>query len=610
MRIWVGFVTGLLLAGCRKDRTPPPEEPKVSYSREIRPILARHCIKCHELEGNSTGYLLSLAAPKIPTTFSLPHPEGITIPPKEDGLLLKWRVEGGNVDEHWALGPLEGSDWNPAATSPGTEESFPEGDFREHLRLMIAGDLLPDQGAILKTNWLRQGDDNPTSRLKLVSQFLGFPIDRISAPKGISAPDETRLRHIFSTPHDGDPSNSLEPPTFMETPIHDPDPLWADWEKDPEENAQNWFAQKNTTPQIPGLVAAFSFDNGKSDNVALGHFNPANFELTETTEGVSGLAVAAPRGVILPSSMKFSSIHPFTLSLWVKVDALAGDIPLIVKQKGSRGFYFGLQDGRPTARFIRYWPGNAIYTITEAPTLLPGQWSHLTLSYDGSRKAGGLQLLVNGVSIPQLTEADSLRGRVFPIGESFPTTLGGQGTDGLALDEIQIFDRQLSALEIRTLRDGKSLLNFFKGSKELSPKLTDYFVSTSDSRRRFESALLQHRENKLVTEDQLKETLVMESLPRAEPPTEARLTGPKCLDAIDRLEFVDTLIHTDVNLLARALANNVWKAHFGEALVPGLGNANSDMSRVDDLDALAVKLIDLDWDLARLSAFLTKPVSP
>ena len=34
------------------------------------------------------------------------------------------------------------------------------------------------------------------------------------------------------------------------------------------------------------------------------------------------------------------------------------------------------------------------------------------------------------------------------------------------------------------------------------------------------------------------------------------------------------------------------------------------MSRVDDLDALAVKLIDLDWDLARLSAFLTKPVSP
>jgi len=202
MRIWVGIVTGLLLAGCRKDRPPPPEEPKVSYSRAIRPILARHCIKCHELEGNSTGYLLSLAAPKIPTTFSLPHPEGITIPPKEDGLLLKWRVEGGDVDEHWALGPLKGSDWNPGATSPGTEESFPEGDFREHLRLMIAGDLLPDQGAILKTNWLRQGDDNPTSRLKLVSQFLGFPIDRISAPKGISAPDEARLRHIFSTPHD------------------------------------------------------------------------------------------------------------------------------------------------------------------------------------------------------------------------------------------------------------------------------------------------------------------------------------------------------------------------------------------------------------------------
>ncbi|MDA7538243.1 LamG domain-containing protein [Akkermansiaceae bacterium] len=607
MRIWWGIFGGLLLTGCQKEKRPLPEEPPISYSREVRPILAKHCASCHTGEENRTGYALSLRDPKIPLTFTTPHPEGSMMTPEEDGLLLKWRAEEGEVDGHWAFGPLQPVEgWAPEPTVTKAEVNFPEGDFREKLRKMIAGDLLPDADSIVETRALREEGD----RLKQVSEMIGFPIDGVSVTEGVSAEDFLRMKHIFSTPYDELRNNPLDAPTaILGEPAETPVLLWH--EKPHDEEFAVWLAEKDSVPQMPDLVAAISFDDGTPSNIALGHFNPSSFSLTETVEGIAGIAVASPKGVVLPSQVAFPSHQYFTLSLWVKVASNGGMIPLLGQGDDQHGFYLGLEDGRPVARFTRYWPGNAIGITSESSMVFPGRWTNITLTYDGSRKAAGLQFYVNGLALDSVVEADSLKRSIFSGEEAVPAKLGGWASEGVALDEIQLYRRKLSALEIATLRDGTSLLKTFVSAQQDSPLLREYYLSAvnQDARAR-QVAMLKNRAAQLAAEDALEEIPVMESLPRAEPPVKERTTGPMFLDTVDRLAFVDTLISEDKYLLARSLVNSVWEAHFGEALVPDLGYSGMDLGRAGELDFLAAKLIDLNWDLSKLSASLSSPTSP
>jgi hypothetical protein len=72
-----------------------------------------------------------------------------------------------------------------------------------------------------------------------------------------------------------------------------------------------------------------------------------------------------------------------------------------------RGYAFTLDEGRPTFALIHFWPGNAIRV--QAPNVLPlGQWSHVTITYDGSSKASGVQIYLDGQPLSLVVERDKL----------------------------------------------------------------------------------------------------------------------------------------------------------------------------------------------------------
>ena len=105
--------------------------------------------------------------------------------------------------------------------------------------------------------------------------------------------------------------------------------------------------------------------------------------------------------------------EPFTLSFWFKPlkDSLAG--PILSRSggyfNGGRGYELLLPpDGTLAATLSHTWPANSIevHTVDKLPV---SAWSHLVLTYDGSSRADGLLMYVNGEPARQQTITDHLK---------------------------------------------------------------------------------------------------------------------------------------------------------------------------------------------------------
>ena len=96
----------------------------------------------------------------------------------------------------------------------------------------------------------------------------------------------------------------------------------------------------------------------------------------------------------------FERNHPFALALWLRIDRKGASGPLLTRSgglfNGNRGYEIMLRaDGTFSAALHHVFPDNSIEIETTEP-LLPGGWHHLALTYDGSSRARGLRLFVDG----------------------------------------------------------------------------------------------------------------------------------------------------------------------------------------------------------------------
>jgi len=71
------------------------------------------------------------------------------------------------------------------------------------------------------------------------------------------------------------------------------------------------------------------------------------------------------------------------------------------------------RNGRPGTHIISKWEEDALKVVANEP-LKAGQWSHVLVTYDGSGKASGVKVFVNGQ--PQGVRAlkDQLKARSAP----------------------------------------------------------------------------------------------------------------------------------------------------------------------------------------------------
>ena len=119
-------------------------------------------------------------------------------------------------------------------------------------------------------------------------------------------------------------------------------------------------------------------------------------------EGRHGSAVrlSGDNSVVCKGSGAFRRTDPFSFTLWIKPTGQQTRAVIFHRSRawtdsGSRGYELVLEDGRPNFALIHFLPGNAV-SVRAKDALPTDAWSHLAVTYDGSSRAAGLGLYLNG----------------------------------------------------------------------------------------------------------------------------------------------------------------------------------------------------------------------
>jgi hypothetical protein len=397
-----------------------------------------------------------------------------------------------------------------------------------------------------------------------------------------------------------------------------------------------WLASSGGELSVSGLIGDFpleSIDSGQVANRAQTRRPGHASEGPEVVEGRVGKALrfSGENNVTLTLG-NFDRFEPFSLALWVKVPDLKDRAVILHRSMswtdaGSRGYQLLIEDGKLSVGLIHFWPGNAIGIKAGEPLAL-NRWTHVAIAYDGSSRASGLALYVDGRRAPTEVVRNHLT-KTITGGGNDQITIGQRFRDrgfknGL-VDEIKVFDRALTVLEVVRACDGAVITKPANRVKLTASERRDffaYYLSAVDGEYQKQLAALKNlRKQQAAIVDQVAEIMVMKELPKERPtyllkrgsyeaPADRVERGtPASLPPFgagrprNRLGLAQWLTDPDHPLTARVAVNRWWQAIFGRGLVStpeDFGSQGQLPSHPELLDWLARSLIDGGWDVKRL----------
>jgi hypothetical protein len=316
----------------------------------------------------------------------------------------------------------------------------------------------------------------------------------------------------------------------------------------------------------------------------------------------------------------------FTLDFWFYVGGEYDNVPVInhlaENNSGRTGYRLTIVDGKLWASLAHSPPANMI-AIETRESLPVGAWSHIALTYDGSSRAEGLELYLDGARADVRVERDHLTRTILPFttGDVFDPFLGlAVGTRfrekapvGSGIDELRVFSRDLTSVEIAFLHD-ETLPVGVDGLAELATTLDERVVAA-----RAALTTARARENELATS--IPQVLVMGDAPEPTPTFVlnrgvysdlGERVEPQGLASVlawdeswprNRLGLTRWLFDPRQPLTARVFVNRLWQMHFGRGIVEtseDFGSQGAIPTHPDLLDWLAGQFIESGWDVKAL----------
>lgn len=409
---------------------------------------------------------------------------------------------------------------------------------------------------------------------------------------------------------------------------------------------EQWFAQHaQSAPTLAEPVLALDFDeltDGKTPDRAAPAHPAIAVDSAGLGEGVHGSAarLGGDNGFSVPDVPVLTRGDAFSFSLWVRPSieserAVVFHRSLAYADAGSRGYELVLENGRAAFALNRTWPGSALKVVSLAPLPL-NQWTHLTLTYDGSSRAAGAHIYINGVVAPVAIVRDKLQGDIiYDISEKRekqpPLVIGyrfrDSGFKGGSVDEFRIFDRELAPLEAMQLAGRPDLsVALSTPAGRLAPTqraaLKDYYVQAIAPQVHTQLGVLAGlRRDYAKAFDAVPEVMVMEELPeprgayilergsydrhgaRVTAATPAVLPPMKPGAPRNRLGLAKWATSPENPLTARVTVNRLWQMMFERGLVESADNfgvTGSTPTHPELLDWLAIRFVETGWNVKAL----------
>lgn len=331
----------------------------------------------------------------------------------------------------------------------------------------------------------------------------------------------------------------------------------------------------------------------------------------------------------------FEQYDPFSVSIWIKPDKKKkGRLHQIIGnggsfQSGYRGWEFYLNEEDQLAVRMTYrMPDNYLEASTREVIISTDEWSQVGFTYDGSGKADGIRFFVNGRPAPSVPVADRLTRSIHPLhdymarkdtvalrlGKSYRSSTGDEGVFRGAMDELKLFDKEISAWEmarIAGVEDEAYLSQVYEVHKTLR----------SEKYLTRQARLQEIRKARLAMYDSVEEVMVMRDLdkPRQtfllqmglynQPGEEVSHGTPARILEYDeslpdnRLGLAAWLTDRRNPLTSRVTINRYWQMFFGKGLVKtpeDFGNQGDLPTHPALLDWLANEFMENDWDLRHM----------
>ena len=387
---------------------------------------------------------------------------------------------------------------------------------------------------------------------------------------------------------------------------------------------QSWLASGSAFP-TPDLVGKFLFDNTTGDSLKneAAPKKPAKTGGNKLAPGKHGNGILA-NGDSLTKLPDFGIKHadqPLSISLWLKpgedykravvfANTSSFDTPF-------SGYELLLKEGRLTWTLARELPGCGA-SITTTSTIPTGEWTHVSVTNDGSRKASGLKIFINGQPAETTVASDNLT-RDYLIGSALNFTARGRdiGLRGGMIDEVHVHLRALSSLEVRALATGKPLAK----NGATPALLREYFHSAIDPDARALSKNLstaraayrdaEKKVREIVTMRESAQPVPAYILARGDytsPAEKVERETPDWLPPFpddqprNRLGYARWLTSPDHPLTARVTINRIWQDIFGTGIVEtsdNFGLQGAQPTHPELLDWLARDFINHGWDFKR-----------
>jgi hypothetical protein len=386
--------------------------------------------------------------------------------------------------------------------------------------------------------------------------------------------------------------------------------------------------------RVRTLPADFVRDSLRSSPSGTPDAPPALLEAPILNDGVRGKAFFFDdnnRGVLGDGVGDYERTQAFSIDVWVLPNQVYEDATVFNHREdnntGNAGYQLQLDKNRLQFDLQHSRAGNMIRVVSREPLPLK-QWSRVSVTYDGSSKAAGVVLYVNGQRVDVDVISDNLTRTIRPNGGGL---FGGEYLgimfgrrfrftpmkDG-AIDEFRVFNRSLTPLEVKYL------------AEEAGPpvdaivavdELADVLVA-ADSRVMAAAAALTaaRNEHNAIVSVQPQVPVMGDTLkPR---PTYLLVRGvysdhgdevqPQGLTRIfpwdeslpkNRIGLARWLFDARHPLTGRVFVNRMWQRAFGRGLVEtseDFGAQGSVPSHADLLDWLTVTFVASGWDVKAL----------